>query len=150
MKLVKTLALATAIGLPATAAVAQSTEHHVRVERNGFFPQPLYVQPGDTIRFENVSPNWVRIWSEDPQDDFASYDANDPCDVNDPDGDNVAEYEGEKDGFNVPWFNVGQSVTITVTACMETRFFQPEVWQWNFDGGRRIDLIVFGEAPTGS
>jgi len=150
MTLMKRMALAALLALPATAGLAQGVTHTVIVERYGFFPQPVYVQPGDTIVFENRAPNWTRIWSEDSNDNMGGYSFNDPCDTLDPDGDNQPEYSGARDGFNTPWFNVGQTRTITVTACMETRFFEPEVWQYSFDNNARIDLIVFGHAPTGS
>ena len=150
MTLLKKIALATALALPATAGLAQGVEHRVLVERWGFFPQPIYVQPGDTIVFENVAPNWVRVWSEDPSDNLPGFDFNNPCDIGDPDGDGVPEFAGAANGFNTPWFNIGQTRTIQVTDCMETRFFEPEVWQNNFNNNARIDLIVFGTAPNGN
>ena len=150
MTLVKKLVLATALALPASAGLAQGVEHHVLVERWGFFPTPISVQPGDTIVFENAAPHWVKFNTIDPDDNLPNYQFGDPCDVGDPDGDGAPEYSGGADGFRTGWFNIGSERTITITECTETRFAEPEVWQFGHDANAQIDLIIFGEAPNGN
>lgn len=152
MTLMKKLVLATALALPASAGLAQGVEHRVLVERWGYFPTPIYVKPGDTIVFENAAPNWVNFQTADPFDNLAGYDFSAPCAVSDSNGDGNFEphFTGSGDGFNRPWFNIGETTTVAVTECMETQFRHPEVWQFSHDGDALVDLIVFGDAPNGN
>ncbi|SEV97364.1 hypothetical protein SAMN04488515_0464 [Cognatiyoonia koreensis] len=145
MKHIKNLALAAVLALPAAASSAQeATEHLVLVERYGFYPSKIYVEAGDTIVFENRSPNWVRLFSEDPYDNGPDYEDDDPCDD---DGEN---FDGSRDGFSISWFSIGSQRTYQVSACSETRFYAPEVYNsGGTDWNKRIDLIVYGEAPNG-
>lgn len=154
MKRLTNLLLATAMMLPATMTIAQdATEHLVRVEPKGYYPSIVYVQPGDTITFENKSGNWVRLYSEDPYDNLPNYDPQAPCaEYEYPDGQEPeVQYTGGKDGFAQGWFSNGSTRSFEVTSCMETRFYAPEVNQsGGTDWNKRFDLIVFGEAPNGS
>lgn len=113
------------------AAFAQ-TEHEVWIERRGFFPATLHVQEGDTIRYINKTPNWVRLWSYDANDNYSGYDSSNPCA-------NANLYAGDADGWSTGWFYVGAEIEVSVTACMETTIMSPEVYnysrdQWNYRG----------------
>lgn len=147
MKRLSTLLMATAMALPALGAVAE--EHLVSVERYGFYPAKVYVEAGDTIRFVNNTTNWVYLFSFDSSDNSAEYNWSDPCDINDANGNGQDEYNGNKDGFSVPWFSVGQEVVINVTSCMETKMYEPYVNQNPMNWNNLNEFIVFGHAPNG-
>ncbi|WP_438955298.1 hypothetical protein [Cognatiyoonia sp.] len=55
-KIAITTLLATAALIPAVDAVAQAnsgTAHEMRMQRTGYFPKVIHIQPGDTIQFIN-------------------------------------------------------------------------------------------------
>lgn len=140
MTRLSTLLLATAMALPAAGALAE--EHLVSIERYGYYPAKVYVQDGDTIRFVNNSPNWVSIYTTDYSDNLLGYLTDNPCS-------NPSAFSGSTDGFNIPWFSVGQERVIDVTSCIETQFYSPYIHQYSFNSSQRHNLIVFGTAPNG-
>jgi len=129
-------------------AMAQGTDHEVRIERRGFYPGKVYVQEGDTITFTNHSIDVVGIYSDGFDDNYSNYNYDDPCDYLDADDDGNVEFSGSKDGFRLPNLGIGQSYTLDVTGCMETQFYEPYLG-YSFNGSARLNLVVFGEAPNG-
>lgn len=150
MKFIKKIVLATLLTLTATASLAQGVEHRVVIERWGYFPTPIYVQPGDTIVFENRAPNWVNLQTDDASDNLTGYNVSNPCATRNVNGQQVPYFSGAADGFSTPWFGVGATRTIAVTPCIETRFLHPVVSGLSHNSAARIDLIVFGTAPNGN
>lgn len=142
-KLVTSLLLGTSL-IAGDAAMAQSlsVEHEVIIERRGFFPTTIHVNPGDTIRYVNKAPNWVTIYSKDWDDNNSGYDANDPCD--DPD-----DYSGNKDGWKSDWIARNDEYIVEVTECMETDIDAPYVYRYSWNDDYYRGEISFSDADVG-
>ncbi len=139
----KLLLKAAAIAASVVGAQAAFAEvHEVEVLRYGYFPEKIYVQPGDQIKFINRSPNWVRVLSNNPYDNYSSYNYSDPCSY--PSG-----YQYSEDGWATGWIAKNNSATITVTSCMENEIEAPSIYQYNYYDGYNEAYIVFGDAPSG-
>lgn len=121
----------TIAGLPVAAE-----EHEILILRYGYYPEVLYVSPGDTIKFINQGPNWARIYSNNPY----GGDADDYFDC-DPDDGEVGWYTG--------WIPKYGSATVTVSACMQNEIEAPNIWQYQTYNGYNEAWIVFGDAPRG-
>lgn len=133
-------ALIAACAISGQAVTAE--EHDLLILRYGYYPERIYVSPGDTIKFDNQSPNWARIESRDPYDNYEDYDHDDPCDDDD-------HYAGSQDGWATSWIPRYSSTTVTVTSCIEDEIEAPIVWQYSTYNGYNEGWISFGNAPTG-
>lgn len=118
---------------------AAAEEHEVLILRYGFYPETVYVSPGDTIKFINESPNWASVQSNDADDNYANYSGN--CDAQ--------TFAGSSDGWMTGWIAVNGSTTITVSECMDTTLMPPNVYNYTTYTGYNYGWITFGNAPTG-
>ncbi len=141
-KLLSTV-LATTLAVLPLAASAQSTEHRVRIEKRGYFPQVIHVQPGDTIRFVNKSGNWARLYSENDNDNYSGYNSNDPCNT---DSDGNYYFAGSRDGWSTGWISNNNSTVVTIHACTEIDLRSPYVYQYGGDNDFYRGEISF-DAP---
>jgi len=149
MQTVLKYALGALLTLTGSSAIAE--DHEVRMERYGYFPNTIYVQPGDTITFVNRTPNWAQVFSYDSNDNNSGYDWNNPCGYligNESGSDVQKRFGGDGDGWSIGWFSKGSTRTIDVTECMETEILAPYIWQYSFNANKFRANIVFGEAPT--
>lgn len=144
MKHLVTLAMSAVLGMSATAAIA--VEHEVIIEKRGYFPQTVHVQPGDTIRFVNKSGNWARLFSEDSFDNLSGYDPDDPCKLKS-NGDPY--YEGDKDGWETGWISNNNDVVVDIHACSETTMRSPDVWRYGGNNGYYRGYISFDPVYLG-
>ena len=142
MHKIKKAAAVAALTLFGGAASADIID--VRLEQYGFFPDKIYVQVGDTIRFTNHTWNWARVYSYDSNDNLSGYSYSLPCQAND--GQN--NFNGELDGWSTGWISQGSSVTVTVSACMETQLLAPYVYNYNYYVNNHQARIIYGEAPN--
>lgn len=146
MKNLVRIGLTTALALSATIAAA--VEHKVYIEKRGYFPQTVHVQPGDTIRFVNKSGNWARLYSEDSDDNNWGYNPNDPCKINQSTG--QPYYDGAKDGWETGWISNNGELVVDIHSCSETTLRSPEVWRFggnsrNYRGYISFDPVYLGQ-----
>lgn len=117
------------------AAVAEV--HEVRVYHYGMLPETIYVQPGDSIKFINKGISSVRLYSVDHNDNYSSYNWNNPCSY-------TSGFSGSQDGWWTNYFSVNSSITIDVTTCMETTIEGPKFSGYYHYGYYGQTEIVFG------
>jgi len=144
-KLVFTVLATTLVALP-LAASAQSTQHEVRIEKRGYFPQTIHVQPGDTIRFVNKSGNWARLYSENYNDNYSGYSSSNPCNT---DSNGNYYFAGAKDGWNTGWISNNNSTVIPIHDCTETDLRSPYVYQYGGNNSYYRGEITFDEPYLG-
>jgi plastocyanin len=136
------LKLTLAAAFIVSGTMASAVEHVVLMQRSGFFPDKIYVQVGDTIRFENRTPSWAYVYSDDADDNLSGYNANNPCPSSN------KRYNGAKDGFSSGgWMSVGSSYTVKVTSCIETVLLPPYIYRYSFNTNQYRGTIIVGTPP---
>ncbi len=145
MKTLVTLALSTALSVIATTGSSQ-TVHDMIIEKRGYFPQYIHIQPGDSIRFINKSGNWARLYTDNDNDNNWGYDANDPCNT-DSNGDYY--FDGPKDGWNTGWISNNGNVVIQINSCTETNLKSPYVYRYGGNNSYYRGYISFDQVNVG-
>ena len=140
----------TAVGAVVLGAAtpAHAVEHEVFIERKGFFPITVHVAPGDTIRYVNKAPNWVRLFSEDAYDNLTGYDSGDPCKIDQSSGD--ALFDGDLDGWDTDWIPVNGEFVVSVTSCMETTVTAPQVYNTSYNSNTFRGYLSFDLPALGN
>ena len=140
---------AVALVLPQFAlaqANVSGQEHEVLIEKRGYFPLTIHIDPGDRIKFVNKSGNWARLYTEDYNDNKSGYDPDDPCRTN---SSGNPYYNGQKDGWSTGWIpNNGERVVI-IHGCSETNLRSPYVYQYGGNNGNYRGDIRFDEPDLG-
>lgn len=138
--------LLTSLALACCATSATAEVHELQILRYGYFPERVYVQPGDTIRIVNKSPSWAKVASKDPSDNLSGYNPEDRCAINP--STNSYYFNGSRDGwYRSAWVPVDGHFDIVVDSCIETEIEAPEIYNLTRYDGYNEAYIVFGEAP---